>query len=245
MIDDEPHARQGLRTLLEAHCPQVQLLGECASVPQAIQLIHTLQPQLIFLDIEMPGYSGLQLPELIPNATFQIIFTTAYSNYALQAFDISAVDYLLKPIRIERLKAAVQKAMAQVHNHATPQRMATLQQYLQQGQVHQLVLPAAEGYLFLNIAQIAALEAEGSYTRIHKTDGSSLLITRILREFEKHLAQQPQFFRCHRSFIINLTQISQWLKSDGGTIVLKNELRIPISGDRRDALEAIIGQYKV
>nr|MCU0389436.1 response regulator [Chitinophagaceae bacterium] len=109
LVDDEQKARHVLRTLLETHCPEVQLLGEAANVPAALQLIHQHHPQLVFLDIEMPGYSGLQLMELVEKPQFQVIFTTAYSEYALQAFEVSAVDYLLKPIRIEKLIGAVQK----------------------------------------------------------------------------------------------------------------------------------------
>lgn len=245
IVDDEQKARHVLRQILEQHCPRVQLLGEAANVPAALQLIHQHQPQLVFLDIEMPGYSGLQLMELVEQPGFQVVFTTAYSEYALQAFEVSAIDYLLKPIRIEKLVNAVAKAEQHLASHATPQRVAALRQNMQAGAVQQLVLPVADGYLFLPPADIEMLEAEGGYTRIHKTDGSSLLITRLIRDFEKHLDGLPYFFRCHRSHIVNLQRVQRWIKSDGGTMRLQSGKEVPISRDKREALEALVAQQKV
>jgi two-component system LytT family response regulator len=245
IVDDEQKARHVLGTLLQEHCPQVQLVGEAANVPAALQAIHQLQPDIVFLDIEMPGYSGLQLMELVERPTFQVVFTTAYSEYALQAFEVSAIDYLLKPIRIDKLVAAVDKVARYHAGHQTPQRVEALRQNMRADTWQQLVLPLADGYLFLSPHDIELLEAEGGYTRILKTDQTSLLVTRLIRDFEKHLGPAQGFFRCHRSFIINLQRLSRWVRSDGGMIVMQSGREVPISRDRRDELEQLIAAGKV
>ena len=245
LVDDEQKARNVLRTLLETHCPEVHIIGEAANVPAALQLIHQHNPQLVFLDIEMPGYSGLQLLELVEKPKFQVIFTTAYSEYALQAFEVSAVDYLLKPLRIEKLVQSVKKALQQIAGHSTPERLEALQRNMRFERLQQLVLPLSDGYLFIAPDDIELLEAEGSYTRIYKADGTVVLVTRLLREFEKHLDKATGFFRCHRSFLLNLNYVRRWLKTEASIIQLVSGKEVPISRDKREELERIIQSSKV
>ncbi len=241
IIDDEQKARTVLRTMLTENCPQVSIVAEVENVPNALKAIHTLAPDIIFLDIEMPGYSGLQLLEMIEKPEFQIIFTTAYSEYALQAFEVSAIDYLLKPIRIQKLINAVQKAAQMQGNHITAQRTAALQQNLKSEKWQKLVLPVSDGFIFLDFKDIEVLEAEGSYTRIHKTDGTHLLVTRLLRELGEKLHEESGFMRCHRSFIINSALVTRWQKGDGGSIIMQSGKEIPMNKDGRDMMQQLMG----
>lgn len=149
IVDDEPRARSILQNMLAENCPQVTVLDAVGNVPEAIKAIHTLQPDLVFLDIEMPGYSGFQLLEMIPDPGFQVVFTTAYSEYALKAFEVSAIDYLLKPIRIQKLTEAVQKAQRMLGSHNTAQRISTLQANLSADGWQRLALPVSDGFVFL------------------------------------------------------------------------------------------------
>lgn len=236
IVDDEPKARSILQTMLAENCPQVTLLATAANVPEALKIIHQQQPELVFLDIEMPGYSGFQLIDMIPDANFQVIFTTAYSEYALKAFEVSAIDYLLKPIRIQKLVMAVEKALKARQNHATPQRLEALQHNMQQNKLQRLVLPVNDGYIFLNFDDIESIEGEGSYTRIYKTDGKHLLVTRLMRELETQLTEAAGFLRCHRSHIVNIKYVVRLVKADGGLLVLQSGRQIPVNKTSRDVL---------
>lgn len=241
IVDDEPRARNMLQSMIQEHCPQIEILGAAGNVPDAIKAIHTLNPNLIFLDIEMPGYSGFQLLEMIPEPNFQIIFTTAYSEHALKAFEVSAIDYLLKPIRIKKLIDAVKKAHHMIGRHETPQRISTLQANLAGNKMERLALPVSDGYLFFRFEEIEALEAEGSYTRIYLTNGKNILVTKLLGELDSQLSTHGKFLRCHRSHMINLQYLNKWQKSDGGSIVLQSGRQVPLNKDCREILSKWIG----
>jgi two-component system LytT family response regulator len=240
IVDDEPRAQSILLGMLAENCPFVEVIDTVGNVPQAIKAIHTLQPDIIFLDIEMPGYSGFQLLEMIPDPQFQVIFTTAYSEYALKAFEVSAIDYLLKPIRIQKLIEAVQKAQRMLSSHDTAQRISTLQSNLSADVWQRLALPVSDGFVFLRFDEIEALEGEGSYTRIFKTDGGQMLVTRLLRDLEQQLIGTGNFLRCHRSHIVNMQYATKWQKSDGGSIVLQSGRQVPVNKESRDLLARLM-----
>jgi two-component system, LytTR family, response regulator len=241
IVDDEPRARSILQNMLAENCPQVAVLDAVGNVPEAIKAIHTLQPDLVFLDIEMPGYSGFQLLEMIPDPMFQVVFTTAYSEYALKAFEVSAIDYLLKPIRIQKLTEAVQKAQRMLGSHNTAQRISTLQSNLSADVWQRLALPVSDGFVFIRFNEIEALEGEGSYTRIYKTDGSQMLVTRLLRDLENQLSGTGNFLRCHRSHVVNMQYATKWQKSDGGSIILQSGRQVPVNKESRDLLSRLMG----
>ncbi|MEM7659234.1 MAG: LytTR family DNA-binding domain-containing protein [Bacteroidota bacterium] len=240
IIDDEPRARAVLRTLLEENCPEVEILAEAEDVPEAVKAINKHHPDIIFLDIEMPGYSGFELMDFFSEINFQIIFTTAYSEYAVQAFQVSAIDYLLKPIQIDQLLHAVQKAKEKLNHSQTLEKLEALKSNLNSdGQIKKIALPVANGLLFVETEDIIYLKAEGSYTQIHLVQGPKLLVSRKLKEFEK-LLSNPSFFKSHRSYLINLNHVKQYVRQDGGYIVMKNDDVVSIAKDRKDALlEAI------
>jgi two-component system, LytTR family, response regulator len=240
IVDDEQKARNILENLLTAHCPDILIEGLASNVPEALKLIHTLTPDVVFLDIEMPGYTGFQLLEMIPDPQFQVVFTTAYSEYALKAFEVSAIDYLLKPIRIQKLINAVEKLKKYRPDHYTPQRISALQANLKGDSWKKLCLPVADGYVFLEFSDIECIEAEGSYTRIHKRDGSFIIVSKLLRDLEGQLSNVPNFLRCHRSYIINTQLITKWVKSDGGSLLLKSGKEVPINKESKETLMQMI-----
>lgn len=242
IVDDETKARGMLRAMLADNCPQVEVIGEAENVPAAVKAIYAHHPDLVFLDIEMPGYTGFQLLEMIEQPTFQVVFTTAYSEYALKAFEVSAIDYLLKPIRIQKLKEAVERVEKLAGRHATEERLKTLKANLGAEKWQKLSLPVLDGFVFVNLEDVEYLEAAGSYTKIVKCDGSHFMVSRVLRELESQLSNVTGFFRCHRSYVVNSNRIVKWQKTDGGTLILQSGQHIPINKESKDALQQMIGQ---
>lgn len=234
IIDDEAKARRILLELLKEYCPQVEVVGEADDVPNAVKAIHKHQPNLVFLDIEMPGYTGFQLLDFFDNVSFEIIFTTAYREYAIQAFQVSAIDYLLKPIQIELLIKAIEKVESQLSS--APQineRIDALKSNLSQEHITRIALPVAEGLLFVEVEEIVYLNAEGAYTQIFLDGGKKVLVSKKIKSFEKVL-DHPSFFRTHRSYLINLNRVKQYVKQDGGYIVMDNNDSVNLARERKE-----------
>ncbi|MEZ5043344.1 MAG: LytTR family DNA-binding domain-containing protein [Saprospiraceae bacterium] len=231
IIDDESGSRNNLRLLIERYCPEIEILGMAEDVPSGLKLINVLKPALIFLDIEMPGQDGFALIDQLPDKTnLKIIFTTAYEQYAIRAFKVSALDYLLKPIDIRELQAAVAK-LKEDKQHIG-ERLDMLGETLKHG-INKIAIPHQDGLVFVKLEDIVFLEAKRNYTNIYKQNDKPLLVAKSLREFEELLLQSG-FFRTHRSFIINLSHVEEWVKKDGGYILMSNQKQVPIVKDRRD-----------
>ena len=234
IIDDEPKARRVLTALLEQNCPSVHIIDLAEDVPMAVKLINKHQPDLVFLDIEMPGYTGFQLLDFFEKIDFHIIFTTAYRDYALQAFQVSAIDYLLKPIEIEPLKKAVEKVEHQLQATDQQRRLEVLKANLNpNGCVKKIALPVADGFVFVEPEDIIYLKADGSYTNIFLADGRNLLVTKKIKAFIAIL-NHPCFFKSHRSYLINLNRVKQYIRNDGGYILMSNGDRVSLSRDRKE-----------
>ena len=182
----------------------------------------------------MPGYTGFQLLEFFETPSFEIVFTTAYADYALQAFQVSAIDYLLKPIQISALQKAAEKIERHIGNSQFRERIDTLKNNLKnEGIVSKIALPVSDGLLFVEVKEIIYLKADSAYTHIYLANSTNLLVSKTLKEFEK-LIQHPHFFRTHRSFLINLQHVKQYVKNDGGYIVMDNGDIIALSKDKRE-----------
>lgn len=237
IIDDESKARTALQAVIEQYCPDVQILEQCADLASGVKAIKKFKPRLVFLDIEMPGHSGLELLDffLAEEINFSIIFITAYSEYALQAFKFSAIDYLLKPIQHLQLIEALERFK---------QKEASLQQLQLQALQHnitsnlnedkRIVVPIGQVYKLLNPKDIKMIKGEGAYSEIYLEDGSTIVASKNLKHFEDTLQPIPSFFRCHKSYIVNLTYVLEYVKSDGGYLTLKGGLIASISGDKTD-----------
>lgn len=231
IIEDEQKARRILQTLLEEHCPDVKVLDAVEDVPHGVKAIMKHKPDLVFLDVELPGFSGFELTDFIDDIQFEIIFTTAYSQYALRAFEMSAIDYLLKPIQIDQLKAAVEKAKKR-KGHFDGDKFTVLKDNLAPQGTKRIALPIAEGYLFVEQSEIVYLEADNTYTTIYFTNGNKVVVSRSLGEFVDLIAS-PDFYKPHRSYYINLNHIRQYSKQDGGSLIMDNGHTVYIARDKK------------
>ncbi len=241
IIDDEAKGRIALREKLLAYCPQVKILAEAASGQEALTLIQLYQPQLIFLDIEMPRMNGFEMLNELPEKNFHIIFTTAYDQYAIKAIKYAAFDYLLKPIDIEELKTAIEKIDTK-ENTQTKKQVELLQQNMLQpkNKLHKLAIPTLEGLLFYNISDIVYLEANSNYTNIYFTNKSKITASKTLKEFEE-LLPEDIFFRTHHSYLINLNYIKRYIKGDGGQIEMTNGMFADVARRKKEEFLKAIG----
>jgi two-component system, LytTR family, response regulator len=241
IIDDEAKGRLALREKLSAYCPQINLLAEATNGQEALMLIQHHKPQLIFLDIEMPRMNGFEMLNELPEKNFHIIFTTAYDQYAIKAIKYAAFDYLLKPIDIEELKAAVEKIDTK-ENNQTKKQVELLQQNMlhPKKQLNKLAIPTLEGLLFFDINDIVHLEANSNYTNIYFANKTKITASKTLKDFED-LLPEDIFFRTHHSNLINLNYIKRYIKGDGGQIELQNGTYVDVSRRKKEEFLKAIG----
>jgi two-component system LytT family response regulator len=230
VIDDESRARSLLRDMLLDCCPEVRVLADCPDLPSGVKAIHKFKPQLVFLDIEMPGHSGLELLDFFDadEVGFSVIFTTAYHEYAIQAFKLSAVDYLLKPIGTNDLVAAV--ALYKRRNGQS--NLPNVSLMAQSSNSAKIAVPSGSAVKFIDKQAIVYLKADSSYTEVMLADGSHVVVSRTLKNFEDALQGDAQFFRCQKSYLVNLHCVTEYKKSDGGTLLLNGKHEVPISPDK-------------
>ena len=238
IIEDETRAADMLQIMLQKNQPDVQVMDKCNDLPSGVRSIHKHQPDIVFLDIEMPGYSGLQLLEFFneEEVQFSIIFTTAFNDYAIRAFELSAIDYILKPIQIDKLNAAIDKyKRRQQKDMVQAQKLLLLKQNLS-GNARRIVVPVSSGVEVVKLEEVVYLQADGSYTRLHLHNGQQMLISKNLRYFEELIGNDPCFYRNHRSYMVNTQFVKRVLKSDGGMIVLTDGQQLPVTSDKTDEL---------
>ncbi|MCZ8022058.1 MAG: LytTR family DNA-binding domain-containing protein [Cyclobacteriaceae bacterium] len=248
LVDDEKAVRSALREILHQNFPAIQVVGEAASIPEAVREIHTHNPTLIFLDIEMPGYSGLQLVEFFnpQEINFDIIFVTAFNEYAIQAFKISAFDYLLKPVNTLDLEQTLSRYAGKVQKQKIVERVKLLKEsYTHEKLPAQIAVSFAQGIDFVQLENIITLEASGTYTTIRLKEGSSIIASKPLGEFETLLQNHTSFFRAHRSYIINLKYVRKFSNKEGDVIILLNELEVPLSRYRKKEFESAIAEFRI
>ena len=235
IVEDELHSREALKNLLTEYCPEVRVLAPAASVEEGVELVDSLQPDLLFLDIALNIGTGFDLLEQVQKRSFEVIFTTAYEHYALRAIKFSAIDYLLKPIDIEELMAAVKKVtekqQARSYNRQIDTLLSNLQNQNQRR--HTITLSTSEGMIFVPISEIARLEAMGSYTQFYLRDGKKVMVSKHLKEYEQ-LLEEADFCRVHQSHLVNLNEVAKYVKANGGSVVLKDQTQISISSRRKE-----------
>ncbi len=238
IIDDEPKARVLLNAIIEQYCPKVRIDALCSDLPSGIKAIKKYKPDLIFLDIEMPGHSGLELLDFFDEeeVNFGIIFITAYTEYALQAFKFSAIDYLLKPIQHTQLIEAIDR-FSRKREQSQNQQLKALQGNLnvsKSWEDKRIVVPNGQNYKLLSPSDILMIKGEGSYSELYLQDGTRILASRNLKHFEEILFYIPCFFRTHKSYLVNLQTVIEFVKSDGGYLNIKGGLVAGISPEKVD-----------
>jgi two-component system LytT family response regulator len=239
IVEDEKHSRETLKNLLEKFCEGVEVIGLASTVKEALDSILQLNPDVVFLDIELQSGTGFDLLNLLPEINFEVIFTTAFDQYAIKAVKFSSLDYLLKPIDLEELQLAVEKAKKIKDKETYSTQLKTLIQNIQQPKLSKICLATSDGFEFINTHDILYCEAGGSYTTFMLKDGKKLLVCKYLKEYENLLTDQ-NFMRVHNSFLINLKEVKKYVKSDGGYIVMNNDAIVSISRSKKDSfLEAM------
>ena len=236
IIDDEPDCVKLLSLQLKMYCPMVQVVATCTSSSEGLEKIKELQPGIVFLDIEMPVMNGFQLLKKTGNINFNLIFVTAYDQFAVKAFRFSALDYLLKPIDGKDLKAAVEKALQR--NWPQTQQLGHLKQQLENaGKTlpDKIALPYQNGVTFTEIKLVIYCESENNYTRIHTTDGNQYMVAKTLGDIQEVL-EERNFLRVHRQYLINLDHIKKYVKGEGNYVIMSNNQSIPVARNQKDRL---------
>jgi two-component system, LytTR family, response regulator len=236
LIDDEPAARASLALELRLHCPHIRIVGEAGSVAEAVALLRAApHPDLLFLDIQLSDGSGFDVLHQVDCQNFKIIFTTAYSDYALRAIKFLPLDYLLKPIDAEELKAAVEKAV----RSRQPEFGDRLQRMVQQMRADQkpvrIALKDANNIFFIKTDEIAYCEADGVYTKFFLEKGRTIVVSKNLKEYE-NLLEPLGFIRTHNSFLVNPEKIVRYDKNAGGSLILEEDRSVPLAFRKKDAV---------
>lgn len=238
LIDDEPRGLTSLQRLLELNCPEVNVIGSCSNADEAIKAISELQPELVFLDIAMPGKNGFELLKELPEINFEIIFVTAHDNFTSQALHLSAVDYLLKPVDDDLLVDAVKRAARRIGDKDGKQQIETfLHNMVQSGaeQKMKLCIPSMKGFQVVEIGDIVYCEASSNYTNFYFTNRSLICASKPIHEYET-LLQDAGFVRVHKSYVVNLDHIREYVRGEGGSIILTGGQEIEVSRRKKELL---------
>ncbi len=238
IIDDEPNNIENLRSIINTYCSEIEIVATALNAADGINAIKAHQPDLIFLDIQMPGASGFDVLKAFTPVNFEVIFITAYDQYGIQAIKFSALDYLLKPIDITEFKLAIHKAAEKIGARKQNHSIENLLAYIKSGQreIPKIALPTLNETMYIKVTDIIRCEAENNYTTFYLQNGEHILVCKTLKEFAD-LLQQHQFIRTHQSHLVNLHFVKSYLKEDGGTLLLNDQTKIPISRQKRDKVK--------
>ena len=244
IVEDEKHSRETLRNLLEEFCVNIKVVGLAASVQEAVSVIKAQQPDVIFLDIELQTGTGFDVLEQVKHLNFEVIFTTAFEQYAIKAVKFSSLDYLLKPIDLEELQDAVAKARKLKNQAIYKKQLETLMLNLKQQKpkLNKICLATADGFEFIEVSSIIYCKAEGSYTKFILHGGTELLVSKHLKEYETLLLEQG-FMRVHNSYLIHLKAVKKYVKADGGYIIMDNGDTVNVSRSKKDDFLKVMASF--
>lgn len=242
IVDDEVKSGESLRILIEDFCDDVEVSATCTSVDEAIAAVQQHHPDVVFLDIQMQRETGFDLLEKLPEITFEVIFTTAHSEYAIKAFKFSAIDYLLKPIDLEELKASLLKVRKKIGQGITA-RLQQLMRNLREtsGENYKLALPTSDGLFFVKVSSIVYCEASSNYTVIVTDDGRKHIVSRTLKEYDDMLSEY-NFFRIHNSYLINLNAVKKYVRGEGGSVIMTTGQSLDVSKRKKEGFLARIAK---
>ncbi len=233
LVDDEQNALEMMEWLLRTYCPEIRILAMCRNANDGIEAISKLRPDVVFLDIEMPKMNGFDMLERFDKLFFDVVFCTAYDQFAIRAFKYSALNYLLKPVDPDDLKATV-KRISEKKAIPTREQFDLLLQSMSQAKStpSRIALTTGDGLIFLPTEDIIYCEAESNYTHVVLSGGKKVLVSKVLREIDDALSG-PDFFRIHNSFLININRIKKFVRGEGGYIIMDNDAIIAVSRNKK------------
>ena len=236
IIDDEPYCCESLSILLEEYCPDVEVAGIFYDANDALIAIRNKEPDLIFLDVEMPKMNGFDMLKQLTTINFEIIFTTSYDQYALKAIRFSAIDYLLKPIDSDELQNSVQKVVRRSQNPIA-QQLEILMQKIQKpsAPISRIALPTMEGLQMIAVDTIISCESDSNYTTLRLKGNKKIVVSRNLKDIEE-LLEEYTFARVHRSYLVNLNEVEKFVKGEGGYLIMSDGATVDVSRNKKELL---------
>ncbi|MCB0429063.1 MAG: response regulator transcription factor [Flavobacteriales bacterium] len=241
IIDDETHARMALRKEIERNCPEVEIIGEADGVESGVDILKNSNPDLVFLDVRLADGNGFDILDQTNHLSSKVIFTTAYSEYAIKAIRFSALDYLLKPVNGKELKEAIER----ISNRKQEELQLSLESYFHNLKAvagrKRIALQSSDGIHLIELSRIVRCTSESNYTSFFFTDGKRLMIAKTLKEFEELLVPSG-FIRIHRSYLINLEHLKSYINKDNGYVKMSDNTELPVSQRKKQHLMDIIHQ---
>lgn len=244
IVDDEESARSILKKIITENCDYITICDTVGDVTSAVKSINKYKPDLVFLDIEMPNQNGFALFDYFDNPSFETIFCTAYSEYAIKAFEVSAVDYILKPVSISKIVEAIEKAVKIASQNQIINRVNALKENISNKNLQRIALPMNDGLIFLKLEDVLYFEADGSYTNV-VLKNTKTLVSKKIKEFDELLANDNRFYRTHRSYLVNIMQIKKYTKKEGALLEFEDGASIAVAREKVKEFDVFIGGLKV
>ncbi|WP_293783580.1 LytTR family DNA-binding domain-containing protein [uncultured Pedobacter sp.] len=243
LVDDEAGNLENLKILLAKHCPEIKVVGHATTIEDAFAQVNLHHPDLLFLDIQMGKTTGFDLLRQLEEKTFEVVFVTAYDHYGIQAVKFAALDYLLKPVDPEELKAAVEKAKIRIKNKIDGEQLNFLLSQIKKSEsaIPKIALPQQHEIRYVSVEDIVRCVADNTYTFFFLANGDKVLISKPLKEYADMLKPQG-FVRAHQSHLVNPKFVKSWLKEDGGTLLMDNGDKIPVSKPNREMVKEALGK---
>lgn len=237
VIDNEPNLRTAIKALLNAFCPEITVIEDADGVRTGLQKIKSFHPDIVLLDVEMDDGSGFDLMKQVTNPAFQLIFVTAHNKYAIEAFQFSAIDYLLKPVDPDALQKSIERARINIHNKGLSRQIEILLQQMAGKPDHEkrIVLKDIDNIYFVKVADILYCMAEGTYTKFYMQHDNPVIVSKNLKEYE-NILEPLGFIRCHHSYLVNPEKILRYDKSNIGSLVLEGNHHVPLSQRKRESI---------
>jgi two-component system, LytTR family, response regulator len=241
IIDDEKKARETIHSIIQMYCEDIVIVGEAAGVEAGVELINSMKPELVFLDINLSDGNGFDLLKKIKNINFKTIFITAYEDHAIKAFKFSALDYILKPVNPDELIAAVAKAKSFLEKDTINLKFETFISNMENisREIKKIVLKTSDSIHVINVNEIIRCEADRNYTIFMLVSGKKILVSNTLKEYDEMLSNY-QFFRAHQSHLVNINHISSYEKKEGGYLIMRDKSIVPVSVRKKETLMSLL-----
>ena len=240
IVEDEEHSRNNLKIILSTYFPEIKVVDEADSEESGIKAINRCIPDLVFMDINLSNGSGFNVLEGVDNLNFKVIFVTAYDQYAIRAFDYSAIGYVVKPIDLEELRSAISRGKLKPETDNGGIIKTFLENYSKQEKDRKISIPERDGITFVNVNEIVRCQSDSNYTEVHLKSGSKIVVSKPLKNYVD-LLPEDVFFRIHQSHLVNLNEVARYLNEEGGYLVMNDGTQLEIA--RRRKAELLLRLY--